>query len=314
MKRLLVGSLLVFAACGDSVDFDDLPDGLEDARCDALVRCNGIQDSKTCDAAFNLDSADFDTIRTGIKNGTIKYDGDKAAECLDQLGGAGCTFDGFHETNACDGVFTGTVPAGGTCSIDLQCANQGDCQLAGNCDPDTQCCTGTCVAGTIESAIGGPCDDEIHECAVNAYCKPGTGQGPGTCAALVSGEGTACDALQACANPLYCNINFQTDMGTCKKPAASNAACSRMDLIPCADSRDYCDQTSLTCVRRVAVGGTCSNTLPCVGFSSCISGTCVADIPLGGACTADGGADCAGNLDCISGTCQVPPTGMVCTL
>lgn len=306
---------MVFAACsGGSIDVDDLPDELADARCDNLVECGGIADQATCDAAVVVDESELDTIKTGIANGTIKYSGDDAADCIDQLGGRGCTFTGFHNENACEGVFTGTVATGGACSIDLQCANQGNCEITGNCDPDTMCCTGTCMGGSSESALGGPCNDEIHTCATNAYCKPGATSGAvGTCTALVAGEGSACDAVSACVNPLYCNVNFQTGMGTCKKPAASKATCSRMDLIPCADSRDYCDATSSTCTRRIAVGGTCSGTLPCVGYASCINGACVADIPLGGACTGDG-ADCAGDLDCISGTCQVPPAGMVCTL
>lgn len=307
--------MLAFAACtGSSVGVDDLAGDIEDARCDALVRCSGIADRATCDAAVNVDDAEIETIKTGIKNGTIKYDGDQAGDCIDQLGDRSCEFTGLHTENQCDGVFTGTVPAGGACSINLQCANQGECVITGTCDPETMCCTGTCMGSSNESPIGGPCDDDVHFCGTTAYCKPSATSGnPGTCAALIAGEGSACDAIDACVNPLYCNVNFQTEMGTCKKPSASNAACSRMDIIPCADSRDYCDATSLTCVRRIAPGGACSTTLPCVSYATCLSGSCVADLPLGAACTGSG-ADCAGDLDCINGTCQAQPAGMVCTL
>jgi hypothetical protein len=171
------------------------------------------------------------------------------------------------------------------------------------------------MGSVTESAIGGPCADDLHFCSTDSYCKRGTGTGPGTCTALVTAEGAACDALTACANPMYCNINFQTQTGTCKKAAASGAVCSRMDLLPCEDSRDYCDPTALKCVRRIAVGASCATTgTSCVAYSSCIAGTCVADIPAGGACTVDSGADCAGELDCIAGKCALAPSGMTCSL
>lgn len=309
--------MLALVACGGgSIAVEDLPAEVKDARCDNLVKCEGIADRATCNAAITLDTSTVSPIQAGIKNGTIKYNADKAGDCVDQISGQSCAFDGFHNDSACDGILTGTVATGGACVISEQCANHGDCTPTdGNCDPDTACCAGTCMGGSIESALGGPCDDELHVCATAAYCKPGTGSGPGTCTALVAGEGTACDDIQACVNPLYCNLNFQTGVGACKKPAASNAACVRADLIACADQRDYCNATSLTCVRRVAVGAACmSGSMPCVGYASCIAGTCVADIAAGGACVVDSGADCAGNLMCTAGTCQPRPSGPVCTL
>ncbi len=318
MIRLLVASLtLALVACGGSIAVEDLPDEVKDARCDYLVKCDGIADRATCDAAISVADAELATIQAGIDNGTIKYDEDKAADCIDQLGGRSCAFEGFHDENSCEGVFTGTVATGGACVIDAQCANQGECvPSAGNCDPDTACCPGTCMGGASESALGGPCDDEIHVCSNAAYCKPGMGSGAiGTCTALIAGEGSACDDLRACANPLYCNVDFQAGTGTCKKPAASNAACVRDDLIACADRRDYCNATSLTCVRRVAVGGACtSGSMPCVDFATCVNGSCVAEIAAGGACVVDGDVDCTGDLECTAGTCQPPVEGPTCTL
>lgn len=310
--------LLALVGCGDdSISVEDLPDEIEGARCDTLVKCEGIADRATCDAAVVVDESELMTIEAGIKNGTIKYDEGQAADCIDQLGGGSCDFAGFHTENACAGVFTGTVVTGGACTIDLQCANQGECMpTSPSCDPETTCCAGTCMGGSSESAIGGPCDDDMHTCPTTAYCKAGTGSGtPGTCTALVAGEGTACTEIDACVNPLYCNLNFQTGMGTCKKPAASGAACTMTDLIRCSDSRDYCNATSMTCVRRIAVGQACmGSTMPCVDYASCIAGTCVADIPLGGTCNPETGPNCAGDLECVGTTCQVGAPGLVCTL
>ncbi len=310
--------MLALVACGGgSIAVENLPDEVKGARCDNLVRCEGIVDQKTCDASTFVDEGTLPAIEAAIKNGTIKYNGDKAADCVDQLSGQSCSFEGFHTTSACEGVLTGTVATGGACVLDAQCANHGQCEPSGTtCDPETTCCPGTCMGGSTESAIGGPCDDEMHTCGSAAYCKAGTTSGSvGTCTAVVTAEGGACDDITACANPLYCNLNFQTNMGTCKKPAASGAACVRADLIACVDSRDYCSTTTMTCVRQTAVGAACApGSMPCVDYATCINSVCVADIALGGACVADTGANCAGSLECRMGTCQAPMPGPVCTL
>lgn len=314
---LLLAVAVVLGCGGGGVSVENLPDKIDDERCDRLVACQGVQDRATCEAATQLDVGDYGSVEAGVADGTIKYNSGAAADCAASYGSKDCTFSGFHANDPCDDVFEGTVATGGACVIDLQCANGGDCQYAGTCDPDIMCCTGTCMGGTMttESPIGGPCSDELHFCATNAYCKSGTGPGAGTCTALVTNEGGACDELDACSNPMYCNLNFQTGMGTCKKPAASNAACSRMELIPCADLRDHCSPTTMTCVRDIAVGGACGTGVQCVGYASCVNGACVADIPLDGACVADSGADCAIDLECISGKCQLPPvSGMTCKL
>ena len=314
LKHLIFIVGVIGCGGGGGVSVEDLPDEIEGAQCDRAVACEGIADRATCEAAVDLNDAEFGALQAAVKDGTIKYDSGKAADCADSFGSTDCSFPGFHEDNPCDDVFTGTVATGGACVIDLQCANFGSCVTMPSCDPETTCCTGTCMGMATESPIGGPCGNETSFCGFDAFCKtPATG-GAGTCTALIAGEGTACDEIDACVNPLYCNLNFQTGTGTCKKAAASNATCSRMDLIPCADSRDYCDPTMLKCVRDAAVGAACPTGVQCVGFASCIAGTCVADIAAGGACSVDTGADCAGNLECIGGTCKLPPVGMTCML
>jgi hypothetical protein len=314
---LLVAAVLGCGG-GGGVSVGDLPDSIDDNRCDRLVACQGVQDRETCEAATQFDAEGYGSIEAGVKDGTIKYDSGAAADCADSFGDKNCNFTGFHFDDPCEKVFTGTVATGGACVIDLQCANGGDCVYAGGCDPETMCCTGTCMGGvmTMESAIGGPCDDELHFCGTNAFCKQGTGAGPGTCTALIAMEGAACDQIDACSNPMYCNLNLQTGAGTCKKAPGSNAACSRMDLLPCSDARDYCDATTMTCTRDVAVGGTCGPTVQCVEYASCINGACVADLPLGATCTTGvNNAQCAVDLECVAGTCSLPAvTNMTCML
>lgn len=314
--HFIVLMLATAVGCGGGgISVGDLPDEIVGAQCDQAVACQTVVDRATCDKSVGFDDGEYGTIEAGVKDGTIKYNGDKAEACADGIGDTSCTFPGFHEENACDDVFTGTVPTGGACLIDLQCANFGECeQTDPNCDNEIACCPGTCMGTATESPIGGPCANELNFCAQNSFCKqPATG-GAGTCTALVATEGGACDELDACVNPMYCNLNFTSGAGTCKTPAARNATCSRMDLLPCADSRDYCDMTQLKCIPRVAVGAACPTGTQCVGYASCIAGTCVADIAPGGACQVETGPDCAGNLDCIGGVCALAPDGLTCML
>lgn len=279
----------------------------------------GVVDSQTCHDSVDLaGSTSFQAILDGVEDGTIEYDEDKAGACADSFRDQACEFAGLSgEPSPCDDVFTGTVPAGGACVVDLQCANSGDCIATDpNCDPDAACCASTCVVRTeMVSQAGGPCADDIHVCADDLYCRQ-VSQTAAMCEPLITQEGTACETLSACANPMYCNLDLfgSGRPATCKRPAASGTACDLEDLLPCVDNRDFCDPTSLTCVRGVAPGATCGMGVACVPYASCIDNACVADIARGGACVVEQGADCAGDLECISGTCELPPPGMVCSL
>lgn len=313
MQHRLVLVAFVIGCGGGGVSIDDLPDELEDAQCDRAVACESIQDRATCENAVDFDDEDYRAIKAAIDDGTIEYDADKAGECVDAFGGGDCEFAGFQDEDPCEDIFTGTVATGGACVIDLQCANAGECVIDESCDSETMCCTGVCMGSTTESPVGGPCGDDLHVCVAGSFCAAGTGTGPGTCTAPVTTEGAACEEIDGCVNPLYCNLSFTSGQGTCKRPPGRGAACNRMDLLPCSDSRDFCDTATSTCLPRVAAGGACSAALPCVAYASCEAGTCVADIPAGGACGTTG-PDCAGSLECISGTCALPPVGMTCML
>lgn len=322
MRFVLVCALA--AACGGSNSSSDKPgddtpgksippeeytDSVEDAECEALVRCEEVEDAATCEAANIRVNQEQQSLLAAIADGTVIYDGEAAAACVDQLAMQMCQFPGLHVDTSCDDVFEGTVAAGGACFIDLQCAGGGTClQNDSGCDVKSTCCIGTCMGAFTESAIGGPCGDNLHYCAADAFCA-GT-----TCAAPVTQEGATCGDLDACANPMICNLDFTSGTGTCKTPAATDATCVRSDLRPCADSRDYCDATTLKCTRGVAPGGSCQ-AAQCVDWAKCIANTCVADRKLGETCmTAANAPNCAGTLVCTDGTCQAPPAGMSCKL
>ncbi len=319
IKHLLwVTCVCLAAACGGGgggISPGDLADEIEGAQCDFLVKCEGTADRATCDASVSVSGTEFNNLLEAIDRGTIKYDSGAAKECADFIGGGSCEFGGFHTDNPCDDIFEGTVAVGGACFVSLECAGNGECdQNDQTCDPDVACCPGTCVAGPTESAIGGPCDDDLHFCAFNSFCKTTDTGAPGTCTALIPNEGAACTDIDACANPMYCNINFTTGSGTCKKAPSSGATCNRTtDLLPCADSRDYCDPATSKCVRNAAVSAACGNGISCVDYASCVNSVCVADPKAGENCVVDG-QDCTGSLECVNGKCSLPPVGISCPL
>jgi len=312
-KHLGIWCLVAVAACGSDgggpVAAEDFVDELIIAACEQSARCGDAASEASCRAS--IDAAFLEEFADAIQDGSVQYDADKAGTCLDSIGGASCTFEGFHPDgdDPCNGVFTGTVPAGGACVVDIQCADHGDCeQTDPSCDPDVACCASTCVAGTQqESQVGGPCADDIHVCAADLYCKPGAN----TCAQQVTQEDAPCDDLFACANPMYCDVQAQTP--SCVRAPATGEACDPTDLIECADTRDYCDAT-MKCVKRLAPGAACISGSDCVGYADCIGGQCTAELDAGAACDETAGPDCAGDLDCIGNVCVLPPSQPTCTL
>jgi hypothetical protein len=99
-----------------------------------------------------------------IAAGTLEYQGDAAAACLDMLRGVSCSefleMPPVWPQPGCQGVFTGKVPLGGACGRSDECATEGSycdwmeatggtckplpgegesCTLAGLCMPGLQC-------------------------------------------------------------------------------------------------------------------------------------------------------------------------------
>jgi hypothetical protein len=318
---LWVPILVVATACGGGggVKIDDFPDELAKAICARDVRCGFQPDEATCEASQIFAGNDVETTLGAVKAKTIDYSEDNAKKCLDTVRNDDCTFTGFHVPSPCDTLFVGTLTAGTACVIDEECANRGTCTATdANCDRTTACCPGTCADGPAVAAVGAPCGDTGGAgtiCDDGLYCKD-TGGATGTCTALVATEGAACDTFfDTCADPFYCNIqDFMTFTGKCATPAASGATCVAADLIPCTDTRDYCDATSTTCTRSVGVDAACSDTIACIGFASCSATTmkCVANPSAGQACDAANGPDCLGTLDCTNAVCTAPAPGTNC--
>ena len=317
-QNLWVLVLAVAAACGGGgVKIDDFPEELAAAICERDVRCGFQPDAATCEASQIFAGNDVETTVGAVQAKTLKYSESQAKKCLDFIRDDDCTFRGFYEQSACDDLFVGTLAAGTACVFDDECADGGECtQTDAACDRNTACCAGTCAAGPAVVGANMPCGDTGGAgsiCDDGLYCKD-TGAATGTCTALVANAGDACDTFfDTCADPFYCNIqDFMTFTGKCAAPAASGEACVVADLLPCSDSRDYCDPASNTCTRRVGVDQACSDTILCLGFATCTAAKCVADPGAGAACDAANGPDCLGTLSCENAVCTAPAPGVNC--
>jgi hypothetical protein len=309
MNRFLVPCLVLsIAACGnDSVSLDDFEGAYLDAYCEGAVKCGGQPSLAACKASLNLDTNSFLTLFGAAKSGTIKYDEEQAAACLDSVREPSCTFEGLHGDDPCSEALTGTVAMGGECFISAECVGGATCTATDeNCDDNTMCCPGTCGTPSVDVAAGAPCG-ENDICPNNQYCKlPETGD-VGTCTALLTSVGAACDDFFACADPMICNLLSETP--TCEKSVGTGETCDPEALIPCVEDRDHCDESN-TCVGPLAEGAVCESSSDCAADSTCLD-TCQQNIAAGGACSANG-PDCLGDLECVNGTCQLDPAGMSC--
>jgi hypothetical protein len=315
MRNALI-VVAVAAACGNSVSITDFAAKYIDARCQNEVACQQMPDMATCKASRFLEDNYYETVVALVKAGTIKYSGDEAGSCFDRIASLGCSFTGFRPTadDPCQKMFTGTVAAAGACLVSEECAGAGStcAQTDPACDPTTACCAGTCMAAAAKLPLGGNCGTSA-QCADNAYCSDKTNQ----CTAVVTTSGGACEGLDGCSNPMYCNEDFQTFTGTCMTAVASNAACDKTALLPCADERDYCDLQTLKCTRNSPVAAACDSTgtgngAGCIGYAECSNSTCVAYPKAGATCDAMTGPSCLGDLGCTNSVCTLPTKGTAC--
>jgi len=135
-------SLALFALCACSSDdssqtttVSDLLIGIAQQDCNEAFQCEATYpgDSFAEDYGVNTtdcvqdstDPDDIETIESDIADGTIGYDEDAAYACVTGIVYSSCADywdNGTELPDACDVVFQGTVPDGGLCDVDLDCA------------------------------------------------------------------------------------------------------------------------------------------------------------------------------------------------
>jgi hypothetical protein len=314
-RLTLVVATLGTASCGGgsgrSVPVDDFEGDLLSADCDVLVICGAVPDRATCLASLRVDSARFATLKTDVAAGTVAYDGQAAGACIDifknttsckqtVMGDIQQRFDA-----TCGKVFTGSLPAGGACFFDEECANRGLCRNQ-TCSSNG-CCAGTCLARPTPIPLGGDCSNPLAD----QYCIEGTvcaanAAGGGTCKAPLA-AGAPCGPYDRCALPYHCggSVDPVTNEGTCTAPPARGQVCAMGE--ECDDGRDYCDP-NYVCTSRIALGGACSAPEACVDYATC-EGTCVAKPGPNASCGPYPPDRCLLGLSCDTTTmlCSLPP-------
>jgi len=323
MRSLLTFSAalaaLACAACGSgsrTLAFDDLEPTIIAAACRINVLCEQQPDEATCVASTLSQESFFPTMKVDIAAGTVKYDARAARACVDTFSGvAACTLTAIVTAqnsldNLCGKVFTGTVPPGGSCFFNEECANRGRCDRL-NCTG--ACCAGTCVAHMIVP-VGGDCTGADTECVEGAGCAIDATLTQLVCKPQLR-AGAACTTADACVSPYSCvTPDPLVNAGTCAAPPGHGQPCGTAGFGGlCNDERDTCDTSTSVCVSAVPVGGSCAANFVCVGVASCDGTTCVARGEPGASCDPAAFAPCLGDLACDgTGHCVLPPAGISC--
>lgn len=314
MKKQFVSvaffGLLVSTGCGGSVDLADFPNELESASCANAVKCGLFTTEAECKKYANIEVTQ---IVATVNADKAAYDADKAADCLDALRGRSCatSSESQRETpSACLGTFKGNTAPGGACTHGSQCSS-GSCTMP---QSDMACAAGTC--GPDDAALGASC--AMAACQAGLYCNDAQ-----ICAALLP-AGAMCFSNSDCAYGLSCF----GEPGKCTATVATGASCAAADCDNAGDICDattklckargrdgdacpagfagftscinplFCDQATLKCAPRPAIGATCSFVCEVGAFCNQTSKKCEA-------AKADG-ASCGGDQQCVSDNCETP--------
>lgn len=150
MTRTLGLGLVLLAAlgaCGGDLSVAEAFDSALDSSCAKAFECRSTypggeanftafygNSEAECRAQLGaLIAFQIDAIEESVDAGRIDYDAGDAAACLDQYDDMTCeeawSTDGREESAECENAFRGTVPDGGLCTNDMDCAVDGsDCE------------------------------------------------------------------------------------------------------------------------------------------------------------------------------------------
>jgi hypothetical protein len=326
--KMVVAALLAVAGCGGSggIPADQIGAEWHQAICRWRVRCGFMPDVDTCLAATLAPLTP--QLSADVAAGKVSYDAAAGQRLVSTIDGLSCRKSDFglngngsvSELEATAAAFRGTVPAGGACFVDGECAS-------GNCDaPGVEGCPqGKCVAPPTAPVVpgGGACTPNGSVCAAGTLCRMvDSTTGMGTCAPPAT-VGQHCDDgyfLEGdCAAGLECIGSDGAGTQLCQAHPAAGASCDPSSFVECDDYGDACDPATRTCQPQLPVGAACSNDGQiCDNMSYCdsSSGTCRSKLKLGEPCPGPGASDafasCLGDLlcDAATHTCQIDPASV----
>ena len=244
----------------------------------------------------------------------------KAGACIDyseRIYGGPCTRSALAAVTrprqrSLQRVIVGSVADGGACFSSLECAST-NCTLADTtCSRSRQCCAGKCAAKPTPIPVGGDCSAPLpgQSCASGRGLHLDGSLGRSTCQVPSKVQGAACASVYDCASPLFCALDTAGRNGNLPALRRDRAPCNTVvSFGACDDLRDYCDKTTAKCTRRGRGGrGLRPAQQNCIGYTSCLGGTCAPMSPERGACDTTNGPNCLGDLECSSptSTCGFP--------
>ena len=160
--------LVLLSACGESqADLvADLPARMAQARCDALHACVAgevelflnNQDCVVTQQRMYEDS-ELGDLKRSIEAGTLVVEAAAIDTCINSMRSWGCLAYSTGLPFECEQALQGTVPLGGPCNHDLECAMDGWCDFGASCP-------GVC---TLPNGPGVFCSRD-HECQPGLQC------------------------------------------------------------------------------------------------------------------------------------------------
>lgn len=288
------------------IPLDELRDELSKATCDQYVRCGQMPDLATC-TAVQGDTRLTLQLLTDAVMGRVTYDEAGARTCVEAIRVHAC--DDLPATqkklnDACAKMFVGTVPDGGSCLFSTECAGGAVCNVS-MCMGNGACCLGVCEKKPATVAIGGDCS--TNPCVDTAYCD-GSAMPP-TCKARKD-NGEACDAQGQCKEGQRCDVAgslptcyLLSDRGKACNPALEAGGCIRND--------DYCHPTDRKCVALPGDGQPCTEKGQCMDYAYCDEAKTCRKRPVEGGTCSDS-IRCLGTLECNNMVCTLDPAAQVC--
>lgn len=296
----------------DPVPLESLGRELARVFCAALFRCPlGTSEIRTLRLQFadeasclrsTLPSAaqEFRDLVVAVDAGLTRYDAQAARRCITAVSNR-CDLEVESAVDMCPGLFSGTVPDGGSCWRSEECTGDAWCEHGGTLREPRRC-PGTCRPRV---APGGPC--RLREecstadsgtrllCSLAAATEGSTGRCVAVRSATPGAEGDRCGLATEATDPPVdrrCDAGLAcvetSDGSRCRPKLAAGATCGGDDA--CADGT--------LCL--LAGGGM---TGACAPLRRWREGEACAETELGrtGVCDTDA------RLECVDGMCRATP-------
>ena len=270
------------------------------AGCGWSARCNGVATVDGCVAATA--GIMSPQILQDVQSGVVSYDPALGYRCVQLTLHQPCFGPGDLES--CQAAFTGTLPAGAACTLNMECVSGGCVKTA--CGAD--CCPGTCADGTFARnlPVGADCSNGV--CSEGEFCD-------GRCKSRV-GEGAACGPTAICQADLDC---YGSAAPTCVRLGGLGAQCATAF---CEMSVAVCNETTLVCSAPPRAGDPCKGVAECGVALDCVGGACAVPGVVGQPCVgATGSVQCQhgygpyGSVTCTNGVCaqsDPSPAALAC--